>query len=211
MSLVSVDIDSIIASHIFGRSRKWNELLIHRIYYVFGKSQFNDFLIACRSRLLEFLYEQYKTQDFKSILLKLLQKKNLHFYDCYRAYNEAALNPKELVFRDRTTKHRLLIYYLSFYYGYLHICIKNVQCENFGYDYSHVQDKFKTEPIPYHILKKHRVHNLEYYDLVELKPQFWNNLYKFKEDVYIGKKGCTTEKKDFLCIKIMSIDVQPLV
>jgi hypothetical protein len=89
---------------------------------------------------------------------------------------------------------------------YLPICTKNVQTQKFGYAYSNFHDKRVDEAIPYWELKKHRLHNLEYYDLVETRPQYWNNLYKLKEDVLTSKRGVTSDSKDLLCIKIMTIE-----
>jgi hypothetical protein len=205
MSLVSADIDTIIVSHIFCRCEKWNRLLINRIFYVFGKAQFNGFLRTCREHFLHLLYQQYETQDFKLVLMKVLRKKNLELFDCYQMYKKELL-PDELTFRDRNALHRLMIHYLSIYYGYLPICIKNVQREKFGYEYSYFHYDHPNQVIPYHELKTYRLHNLEYYDLVETRPQFWNNLYRLKENVNIYKKGVTVDSKDLLCIKIMDID-----
>lgn len=209
MSLVIPDVDTLIASKIFGKSQKWNQLLIHRIYYIFGKAQFNDFLLICRSQFLKTLYDEYKTQDFKVVLKKLLRRKNLDLFDCYQTYNKPSL-PSEITFVSRNSYHRLVIYYLSVYYGYLHVCVKNLQEEKFGYDYYDFNEKHRDAVIPYHEMKKHRVHNLKYYDLVEVKPQYWNNLYKLKDDVLIYKRGVTTDCKDLRCIRIMDIEVSSL-
>jgi len=153
MSLVSSETDRIIISHIFTKSQKWNQLLIHRIYYIFGKAQFNDFLMSCREHFLNHLYEQYQTRDFDVVIGKILGKKNVKLFDCYHTF-QRSFKAEELTFYGRNSYHRLVIYYLSVYYGYIHICIKNVQHEKSGYNYYQFHEDRPGAVIPYHDIEE---------------------------------------------------------
>ena len=73
--------------------------------------------------------------------------------------------------------------------------------ESFGYNYYDFH--YENEPVKYKLLKKKRIHNLKYYDLVEKADTLMDSTFKLKEDAMIYKVGVTKELKDILCIKIL--------
>lgn len=141
MSLFCLDIDAVIASHIFGGNSRWNLELIKKIYYAFGKSTYNSFLRTCRDTLLEIIYKKYDTRDF-DVLKKTIVRGTPRFFPCYKIFTapfqEAAFQlyrsprkqstitggnsntrPDHIVFENLNAKHRLLLYNLALYHGYL--------------------------------------------------------------------------------------------
>lgn len=86
MSLFCLDIDAVIASHIFGGNSRWNLELIKKIYYAFGKSTYNSFLRTCRDTLLEIIYKKYDTRDFDVVLKKTIVRGTPRFFPCYKIF-----------------------------------------------------------------------------------------------------------------------------
>lgn len=75
--------------------------------------------------------------------------------------------------------------------------------EEYGYDYSNFWwYKSIKDDIPYHILKRKRIHNLKYYQLVTKKDTLINSTFILKNNVNINRIGVTKELKDILCIKL---------
>lgn len=200
MSLFCSDIDKIIASHIFGSNDKWNLELIKKVYYAFGKSTYDSFVVTCQNILLELQYNKCGTTDF-DVVLKKTVKGTPKFFPCYRILST---KPDQVEFENLNAKHRLMLYELALYYGYLLIVTEVKQYEKFGYAYYDFHDGCMDKVTPYHILKRKRIHNLKYYDVVTRDVRRpWKTTYRLKKDSCVYKEGVTTETKSFLCIKVI--------
>jgi hypothetical protein len=94
--------------------------------------------------------------------------------------------------------------YLSLYHGYYYICTKIEMYESFGYTYSDIHDnpKYEDKPLRYDFLRRKRIHNMKYYNMVGLDSEGMKT-YMLKQDACVYKKGATKERKDMLCVKIL--------
>jgi hypothetical protein len=101
-------------------------------------------------------------------------------------------------------RNTLLINYLSLYNGYLYVCANNTLYEDIGYSYSDVHENpLYSGVLTYEFLKRKRIHNLKYYDLVENSDDIYQRKYELKEGVNLYRIGATYERKDIACIKIL--------
>lgn len=200
MSLINADVDNIIVSYLFCKSDKWSMYILKKIYITFGRSIYNDFIIKCKNKFFELLFNKYNIHnyDIDELIKKVSRKQNIKWFPCYIHFNKN-LNNSLIKFEQLKTKHRLIVYYLALFNGYIFVCTKNVMYEKFGYGY----DKLDPNTVyNYKYLKQKRNHNLKYFDLVEKGRDIWNNKYKLKKDAMVYKKDVTIEIKDLDCIKI---------
>jgi len=203
MSIIFSDIDNIIVSHIFINDERRNYKILQNIYYAFGKSYFNNFIMICKKYCLEIMFDKYKINDIYIFLQKITHKNNPKFYDCYRKFYKEIGNPL-ISFRYLNNKARLIIKYLSLYHEYLIVYTNKEMSEMRGNNYSDIHDdvKYKNKPLEFRFLKQKKIHNLEYYDLVERKNNIYDSTFILKKDVYIYKRGATKEIFNIDCIKI---------
>nr|QBK87262.1 MAG: hypothetical protein LCMAC201_01640 [Marseillevirus LCMAC201] len=203
MSLICHDIDYIIASHIFNSYYRDGCDDLKNIMISFGKSSYDDFIGMCRCVFFRMLFARYKCKDVNvcTLLQKLSHKNNIKHFQCYNKFNDN-LGNNQIIFRDLRARHRQIVYYLSLYHGYLWLCTKTYQREKLGYNYSYFHDDEKG-PFKYRLLKRKRIHNLIYYDLVEKGNTLMDSTFVLKRDARIYKLGVTTESKDITCIKIL--------
>jgi hypothetical protein len=126
-------------------------------------------------------------------------KSNKKKYD-----NIDIISDKVIKFDETRRVHRIIIHYLSFYYGYLYITTNRWYFERIGYSYFDIHDnpKYKDQPLTYSFLRQKRIHNLKYYDVYEKGSNIHNSTYTLK-DVLIYKKGATSEVRDIICTKIL--------
>ena len=169
MSLICQDIDKIIVSYIFNlklyKSGLYN---LKTIMIAFGKvrmAQYNDFIVMCRNKFFKMMFEKYKLKngDIYTLLQKVTFKKNIKYFPCYNRFNDGILDD-HIEFNSLKAKHRLIVYYLSLYYGYIWICTKTEMFENLGYNYYNFHYK-NDKSVKYRLLKKKRKHNLKYYNI----------------------------------------------
>ena len=213
MYLINPDIDYIIASFIFKYERT-GLIDLKNIYIAMGKSNYDGFINLCRIHFYKFMFNKYKVFSLYEMLQKVTGKKNIKFFPTYNVFNKR-LNSDIINFENLKAKHRLILYHMSLYHGYLWICTKTDMWEVFGYKYARIHDRIcscKNKLVctcnryyPYYFLKRHRVHNLKYYDLVEKKNSLYESIF-VRNNVSTYKKGVTKERKDISCIKILSID-----
>ena len=202
--LLAQDIDQSIVKYIFKAGAKWRMDIIKTIFLAFGRAKYDGFIKLCQTEFFELAYSDASVPpgDIVALLKRLTH--NLEFFPCYRAFRAPTTLPRSLAFKRCNAKHRVLIYYLSVYHGYVAICTLCESSEKHGYKYGDYWDKRGGQnPASYVELKKHRIHNLKYYDLVKRGNNFWNHQYVPKDDISLYKLGITVERKDIECINIL--------
>ena len=218
MNLILPEIDYIIISNIFNGYYKDELRDLKNILLSFGKSKYNDFIKTSIDYFFNKQFKHFKVDNIYLLLQKITRKNNIKHFPCYNKFckNKDNQDIKLISFDELKAKHRLIIYYISLYNGYVWVCTKTKQWESFGYEYwdfyddnTNWKDKNEIKTFKYSLLKKKRIHNLKYYNLVERAPTLRNSLFKFKtyeELTELGgiyKKGVTKESKDIECIKIL--------
>jgi len=206
--LINSDIDLLIIPYIFSTNyERKNFKILKCIYYAFGKSNYSIFILKCK--------EYY----FKNIIPNnIINKDNLHlllkekirrgtpkFFPYYTQFYKE-LGNSSMTFSRSDRRDRIIINYLSLYYGYLVVYtnVSNGECR--GYSYEKFYDNnpsYKNMPLTFRFLKSKRIHNLEYYDLVSEGKTIYDNTYILKKDVMLYKLGATWESTDIICIKII--------
>lgn len=203
MNLVNYDIDGIIISYILNGTEKWNLQMIKRLYITFGRSQYKTFIMNSKKYYFDTLYVKYEVNTIDDFLKKLLKIKNPHFYNEHVQFRKNP-NNKYIKFESLNRKASHIVRYLSLYNDYIWICTKRVQFETFGYGYSHFHDdlQYKNRPLKYSLLKRKRVHNLDYYDLVDKADNIYDSTFKLKNHSVIYKCDKTIDRINIDCIKL---------
>jgi hypothetical protein len=203
MSLLNLDIDSCIVHHIFSGSEKRNFKILKTIYSAFGKSKYHIFITQCRECYFKILFDTYKVNDIYTFLQKRIHKNNPKFYLCYRTFYKEKENSL-ITFKNLNNKSKIIISYLSLYYGYLVVFRGKTMYEKLGYNYWNIHNDpiYKDKPLEYWFLKRKRIHNLKYYDLVNKGNTIYDSTFILKKDITNYKCGATTELMDIDCIKI---------
>ena len=199
MSIVNSDIDLCIITLLFGTNKRTNHQILQCIYRAFGKSRFSTFVNQCKNFV-------FKGDKIYSLLQDVTHKNNPIFYPCYREFlKELAKGNPLITFESLNNKSRLIVKYLALYHGYLTVCTNKEMFEPLGYTYSSIHNdvRYKNKPLTFRFLKTKKIHNLEYYDLVEKKDTIYDSTFKLKPGALIYKKGASTEIMDLTCIKII--------
>lgn len=203
MYICNGDIDQIIISYILNGSEKWNLQMIKRLYIIFGRSQYKNFIINAKKYFFDTLFTKHEVNTINDLLSILIDVKNPHFYKEHikfrRSLGDACIN-----FGCLSKKTSYIVRYLALYNDYIWICIERWQSECVGYQYSkiHNDTRYKDKPLTYKFLKSKRVHNLEYYDLIHKADNIYESTYKLKENVWIGKTSATKDYINIVCIKL---------
>ena len=216
MSLVGNDVDTIIVKYLFANNNQNNTqnnqndrrgyMLIRKIYYAFGKSNYNDFIIKCKNSYfeIEFCLHMIDNKDIYTLLQKIIHKTHPKNFGCYSKFNKELGNDL-IMFNSLNRKHKLIVNFLSLYYGYLFVYTNTIVFDHFGYTYYNILTKseYENKPLEYGFMRRKRIHNLKYFDLVcdsEIKSK---RTYILKKNALIYKVGATSEIRDISCIKIM--------
>lgn len=206
MTLVHDDVDGIIISYILNGTEKWNFQMIKRLYIIFGRSQFKNFIINSKKYFFNTLFLRYKVNTIDDFLSKSLKIKikNLHFYHEHIKFRKNT-NNKDILFESLNRKASSIVKYLSLYNDYIWICTKRNKFENLGYVYSRIHDnpEYKNKPLKYSFMRTKHIHNLDYYDLVDKADNIYDSTFRLKPNACIYKLGATKEHLDFECIKIL--------
>ncbi len=207
MSLIIPDIDLNIISHIFSNNKKWNYKILKCIYYAFGKSKFDTFILRCKQYVFCINLDKHIIidNDLYTLLQEKTRKNNPHFYQCYMKFYKE-LGNSLITFDSLNRRSRIIVYYLSLYHGYLFVRTDIHVYETFGYTYYDFYDdnpEYKTKPLKYSFLKRKRIHNLSYYDLVEKANNIYDSTFVLKPDISLYKKGATKTNISARCIKII--------
>lgn len=197
------DTDKIIISYILNGTQKWNFQMIKRIYIIFGKSQFINFVNLAKNYFFDILFKKYNSTNINELLQKLINKKNPHFYMEYIQFNRN-INSELLVFTSLKRRSSVIVRYLALYHNFIWICVGRTQWEGLGYKYYnfHTEKENIDQIFKYSFLKQKRLHNLKYYDLVSDADNVYDRTYKLKKGAMIYKVGPTKDYLDIECIKI---------
>ena len=197
------DVDVLVAKQIFKAGKMWRAEIIKNIFISFGRSCYDGFIKICQK---EFFCQAGLESDGKLdvLLQKVIGKGNLQFFPCYKTFSKLSEHPKmprSLQFSSCNAKHRVLIFHLSIYHGYIPVSTVVDIAEKYG---GSNYEKFWSgrESATYLELKKARVHNLKYYNRIKKGRDFWQDEYELKSDAWIYKRGPTIEEKDIYCIKL---------
>ena len=215
MSLICPDIDKKISNYIFDpRYCISGNHHLKKIMVAFGRSKYDDFIKTCRDSFFMRVFRYYRLNDgdIYGLIQKFLKKKgksgNVHFYQCYNIFIKS-LDKDHISFNMLKPLHRMIVYYMSLYHGYLWISTKQVTNEGFGYAYYNFHSDSKEVIFEYSVLRRKKINNLKYYDLVEKGDSLETSKFKLKDfddcdfDVCIFKRDVSVSKKDMSCIKII--------
>lgn len=226
--LVGNDIDDLIISFIFNGNNKKNSYLLNKIYDIFKYSNYHDFIRKCRNHFFKIEFKAHdidvdrieikqgiiskkrknvnleECNKIHILLQKITKKNNPHFYECYTKFYRN-LGNQEINFQYLNRRSKLIIKFLCLYYGYIMIETNVHMFHNMGYTYWNFHDKAENRDklFTYRFLRNKRIHELEYYDLVENHNNPMEIIYKLKKDVPIYKVGATNERYDVSCIKVL--------
>lgn len=201
MSLINPDIDWLIASFIFDRPRRSSHELLKKVMFAFGRSM-HDFIRVCQDYFYKKSFRQHGVSCLEDLLKKLLNKKSVKNFPCYQELTENQ-GESHLFFERLNAKHRLVIYYTSLYHGYIYVASNTEMTDTPGFEYDNFHDEHPGEVFPYSLLKRKRIHNLDYYEVVEKGPTPETSTFRLKPDAQIYKRGVTKEWKDIECIRII--------
>lgn len=201
MALIIPDMDYEIARRIFIRSHRVDHRQMKTIMIAFGRSQYDSFISTCRKYHYQRLFSRFKVTNIDDLLRVFLKKNSICNFPCYRRF-KGDLNTSLISFSDLGARHRLIIYYLSVYHGYLWLTLSQRAGERNGYDYENFHRR-TDGPVPYSLLERKRVNNLAYYDLVEKGRTLHESSFTLKEDAKIYRKGVTVFWKEIDCIKLI--------
>lgn len=197
MALIIPDMDHEVARRIFTCSHRVDHRQMKTIMIAFGRSQYDGFIMTCRKYHYQRLFRQFKVSNIDDLLRALLKKKSICHFPCYRQFKGDLIS-----FSDLKAQHRLMIYYLSIYHGYLWVTLSQSAQEKSGnvYETFHLRT---DGPIPYSLLERKRLHNLAYYDLVEKGKTLHESTFTLKKNANIHRKGVTVFWKEIDCIKLI--------
>lgn len=200
MYLLNCDVDFLLATFLFDAPHRVGAERLKLIMLSFGRSNYNGFIEICKKYYFDRLFKKFLVSHIDELIKKLLHKKRICFFPCYRTFQA---NPtKELSFEQLKAKHRLLVYYLSLFNGYVWVCNRTTGYDDFGYNYYNFHDDHRGEIFSYNVLKRKRIHNLEHYEVVHKGRTPQESTFKLREDVNI-KTGVFKERKDLICIKVL--------
>lgn len=178
----------------------WVATYLKKVMLSFGRSDYDGFIEICRKCYFDRLFEGFSVNSIDDLLKKILHKKRICHFPCYRIFQGKP--SQEILFKELKAHHRLLVYYLSLFHGYVWICTRKTGHDAYGCNYFFFHDDRRGENFPYHVLKRKRIHNLQHYELIEKGKNLRESTFKFKNDVNI-KTGVFKEQKDIVCIKIL--------
>jgi len=201
MSLINSDVDWIIVSFVFDKLHKYSHQKLKNIIFAFGRSK-QEFLKVCIKYFYDCEFKYHKVNSIDDLLKKLLFKKTISNFPCYKQLKTQ--NKELLSYTNLKGKHRLIVYKLSLYYGYLPIVTNTDKYDSFGYAYFNFHNNHSGQVIKYSTLKKYRIHDLDCYDLIKKEKTLSDSTFKLKPDVHIYKNGVTKERKDIQCIRIIN-------
>lgn len=203
MFLVNYDIDHVLISYILYGTERWNFNMIKRLYIIFGRSQFKSFIMSAKKYYFNQLFLTYSVNTLDDLFKKMLNINNPHFY---KEHIEFRKNPnlKYNNFEGLRRKQYVMVRYLALYNDYIWICTKREKYEHLGYVYSKIHDnlEYKNKPLKYSFLKLKRIHNLDYYNLVDKADNIYDSTFILKQDAHTHKLGATIERCNIDCIKI---------
>jgi len=118
MNFVNYDVDDIIISYILNGTEKWDFQMIKRLYIIFGRSQFKNFLMNAKKYFFDTLFLRYEVNTIDDFLRKLLKIKNIHFYHEHIKFRKN-LNSKDIIFESLNRKASSIVKYLALYNDYI--------------------------------------------------------------------------------------------
>lgn len=204
MSLIDCDVDGVIASFIFNQHYRSGSETLKTIMLAFGRSRYDDFIEVCRRYYYKQLFRRFQVTSIEDLLKKLTHKKRVCHFPCYQTLQKTPLSQPLISFDRLNARHRLIVYYLSMYHGYVWVATKTSTWDSWERAYDHYRDFGHDKVVPYHLLKRKRIHNLENYELVRRAATLQESTFKLKEDVGICKRGVCKEIKDITCIRILT-------
>lgn len=129
MFILDYDIDNLLISYILNGTEKENFNMINRLYIIFGRSQFKNFIMNVKKFYFDLLFMIYEVKTIENFLIKLLKNDNLQFDIQYIKFVRHSYL-KYINFRSLDKVDIILICYLSLYNDYILICSKNYKCKD---------------------------------------------------------------------------------
>jgi hypothetical protein len=99
------------------------------------------------------------------------------------------------------TKTRKILYFMSLTYGYIWYSKKTSTCDSFGYRYFPIFNGYSKLGVSKTVLtgkflKRHKIDNLDHYDVIETSCNELDIKYCLKKDANIYKCGVTKHWMD---------------
>lgn len=152
----------------------------------------NDGTVS-RKTFINHIYDRYNVNlgdPIEKVIQKMIKRKSIDQFDSVREFMKQMTNKStSFEIEKLNAKHRFVLYHLAIYYNYSWVTTKLEQWDSFGYDYS--KYVMPGQVYEYGYLRKHRVHNLENYHVVDADK----GLYKLKHDAQVYKHGVTKDTK----------------
>jgi hypothetical protein len=149
------------------------------------------------------LFIQYEVSAIDNFLKTLLKIKNLHFYKEHIKFRRNASNSKYINFEKLGKKQSVIVKYLSIYNDYIWIINGRYKFEHLGYIYTkiHNNPEYTNKPLKYSFMKIKRIHNLDYYNIVDRTDNIYDSTFILNPDATIYKLGATIKRINIDCIK----------
>lgn len=189
-------------------NEKSNASHLKHIYLCFGRSEeYRPFVLLAKEHFFHLLYKKYNVDNIDALLRIKIVKGTPSFFPVYIDFHRALKQGlTQISFPLLHTKQRKMIRLLSLYHCYVYVFCSKSLCETVaghGDAYMKFLDKNVDRPLTFRTLKAKRIHNLEYYTLVDDAPNVYDRTYlPIKEKIGTYIKCLSSESHSALCLKI---------